>query len=140
MAKLKLEIKSLGFKSPVLDYLCIWVHRLAIIHICLEDLDTVGTECIQSRGPLFLLCPKADNKCFYVSCSESVTWFSGSDRTCLIILLSWDNSTRIMGTWKKMRQHVWTFFLLPLPSVLLVHFIIVLCRCVWFGGNGIKLI
>lgn len=110
MAKLKLEIKSLGFKSPVLDYLFIWVHRLAIIHICLEDLDTVGTECIQSRGPLFLLCPKADNKCFYVSRSESVTWFSGSDRTCLIIFLSWDNSTRIMGTWKKYEATCLDFF------------------------------
>ena len=71
---------------------------------------------------------------FYLSPSVSVTWFSGSDRTCLIIFLSWDDSTSIMGVWKNEATYLDFFSLLALPSVLLVQFIIVQCRCVWFGG------
>lgn len=38
----------------IFDDLFILLHRLSIMHICLEDLETVNTEPFQNRGPL---CP-----------------------------------------------------------------------------------
>lgn len=118
-----------------------WLHRLSVMHVCLEDLETVSAESLQNWDSCFFVLQKQTIKKW--SCHPMILHIS----QCVSYMIFWVRQSckwlawlcfdlgwhsRIMGAWKNEATYL-NFSFSPFHSPLLVHFIVLQYRFVWFA-------